>query len=406
MACRNLDMRSPFRMGSSQRPLVSVILPVYNGERFLHRALDSILGQSFTDFELIVVDDASTDRTPSILGDYKDPRIVKLANSENVGQTRSLNRGLQIARGGLVARHDADDISHPDRLRLQVESMQACHKLVLLGTAYERIDRQGRVLETVRPPTANESLQKRLERGNIFCHGSVMMRRELVEKVGGYNEYFKVTQDYDLWLRLAEHGELANLPQVLYQFRFDEASVSRQKRGLQLAYRQLAWELARERRAGQRERSLPDNVLVAFPPEPERLFGDARRSAYLYYAAGQWEMAAAMLEQARNLISLPPTEWQEWIWGRARQLSRVRGNVEEGVAFIHWVFGRLQYVERETLARETIGRFFADQAFQAHRRGAGREVLSYAVQAVRHDWQWLHNRGLWSISLRSLTSGY
>ena len=392
-------------MVSSQKPLVSVVLAVYNGERFLRCALDSLVSQTFTDFELIIVDDASTDRTPSILDDYTDPRLVRMANSENAGQTPSLNKGLQIARGELIARHDADDISHPERLRLQVEAMRSDRNLALLGTAYERIDRRGRLLEKVSPPTTNERLQKRLEEGNIFCHGSVIMRRDLLEKVGGYNDYFSVTQDYDLWLRLAEHGELANLPHALYQFRFDGASVSRQKRSLQLAYRRLAWDLARKRRAGQPESPLPDDVLLAYPPEPERLFGDARRSAYLYYAAEQREMAAEMMEQAQNLISLPLAQWQEWTWARARQLSRVRHDAAEGAAFIKWVCERLHNAESEALLRETTGRFFADQAFLAHRRGGGAEVLRYAAQAVRHDRQWLYNRGLWSISFRSLAPG-
>lgn len=397
-------MRSPSRMAPDPQPFVSVLLAVYNGERFLRCALDSIFGQTFSDFELVVVDDASTDRTPSILSDYTDPRLVRVANSENVGQTRSLNRGLRIARGEQIARHDADDVSHPDRLRLQVKAMRAHPNLALLGTAYERIDRGGRVLEKVSPPTSNEDLQIRLEEGNIFCHGSVMMRRDLVEKVGGYNEYFSVTQDYDLWLRLAEHGELANLPQALYQFRFDGASVSRQKRSLQLAYRRFAWELARRRRAGQPEGPLPDDVSLSHPPEPERLFGDARRSAYLYYAAGQQEMAAEMIEQAQDLLSVPATAWQEWGWGRARKLSRVRGDADQGLAFINWLFERLHYPDRDALARETTGRFFADQAFLAHRRGARREVLRCAVQAARHDRQWLSNRGLWSLSFQSLLS--
>ena len=392
-------------MPDSVSPAVSILLAVYNGEPFLKEALDSIFAQSFGDFELIVVDDASTDGTRTILASYDDVRLECLRNEENVGQTRSLNRALRVARGALIARHDADDISHPDRLRRQVEVMEERPQLTLLGTAYERIDRQARVLDVVRPPATNASLQKRLEQGNIFCHGSVMMRRDLLEKVGGYNEDFSVTQDYDLWLRFAEHGELANLPQALYQFRFNGASVSRQKRRLQLAYRRLAWERARKRRAGQGEVPLPDDVLLAYPPEPERLFGDARRSAYLYYAAGQREAAANMIAEAQEIVTTAPAAWAEWAWSRARGLARLRQDVDEGARFIFWVFEQLSGRERSSLARKTAARLYADQAFHSYQEGKQRDVMRYAWRAVSHDWSWLRNWGLWSIVWQSLVRG-
>ena len=383
-------------------PAVSVVLAVYNGGVFLKEALDSIFTQTFTDFELVVVDDASTDGTAAILSEYDDARLMCVRNRENVGQTRSLNRGLRLARGVLIARHDADDVSHPDRLRRQVEAMESRPQLVLLGTAYERIDREGRVLDVVRPPTKNAALQERLEEGNIFCHGSVMMRREPLEAVGGYNNYFSVTQDYDLWLRLAERGMIGNLPDTLYRFRFDGESVSRQKRDLQLAYRRLAWELAQRRRAGQREGPLPDDVLLAYPPEPERLFGDARRSAYLFYAAGQREAAAEMIAEAQEAETISQAAWGEWTWSRARELARLRRNVGEGVKFIAWVFEQLPDEWKQDLVQKTTARFFADQAFQAHQEGQRRDVARYAWQAVAHDWRWLRNKGLWSIAWRSL----
>jgi hypothetical protein len=386
-------------------PLVSVVMAVYNGDRFLRQAIDSILTQSFTDFELIVIDDASTDGTPQILDSYSDSRIVRLTNRQNIGQTRSLNKGLAVSRGAFIARHDADDISHPNRLQEQVAYMMANPALGLLGTDYHIIDENGQILETNILPVTNDELNTRLLEGNIFCHGSVIMKKEMVDKVGGYHEGFRVTQDFDLWLRLAEHGEIANLARPLYQFRFDSNSVSRKKRGLQLAYGQLALKLALQRRASQPEDPVPNDVLSVYPPEPGRLFADARRSAYLYYAAGQEAEAATILRQAREYLLQVPGEvssWSDWACSQARVLADLRNNPAAGVEFISWVFVTLPIENGKKVAQQTISRFLADQAFLAFANK--QRVLPLAVQAVRYDRRWLGNKGLWVITWRSLWS--
>ena len=384
-------------------PLVSVVMAVYNGDHFLRQAIDSILTQSFTNFELIVIDDASTDGTSQILDGYTDSRIIALANPKNIGQTCSLNRGLAAARGVFIARHDADDISHRDRLQEQVAHMMANPALGLLGTDYHIIDENGQILETNILPTTNDELNARLYEGNIFCHGSVIMRKEVVDKVGGYHEAFRVTQDFDLWLRLAEHGEIANLARTLYQFRFDSNSVSRKKRGLQLAYGQLALKLAHQRRAGQPEDPIPSDVSSVYPPEPTRLFADARRSAYLYYAAGQKEAAASMLRQAQEYSLQVPRDVShcaDWACSQARVLAALRNNPAEGVEFINWVFVTLPIENGKKIAKQTISRFLADQAFLAFSNK--QEVLPLVMQAVRYDRRWLSNKGLWVITWRSL----
>jgi glycosyltransferase involved in cell wall biosynthesis len=382
-------------------------MSVYNGERFLCQALDSILRQTFADFELIVIDDASTDGTASILDRYAEPRLVRIRNDENLGLTRSLNRGLAASRGALIARQDADDISAPDRFRQQVAFLDDHPEIGLLGTRYELIDQNERVLEVVPVPTADSELQDRLLHLNPFCHGSVMLRRECLEKAGGYRELFRVTQDYDLWLRMAECCKLANLDGVLYRFRFDGETISRKKAELQLAYHRLALELTAQRRTSGREGPIPGDVLSACPPEPQRLLGNYRRAAYLFYSADQPAAAGELLHRALT-IKAPGGEqaanWEEWAWARGRDLARLREDAALGEAFIRWVFRALP-ARKNGVMSTTLGRFYADQAFLASASQRKRSVMKDVTQAIRFDLRWLWNRGLWAILIKSLWPG-
>lgn len=386
-------------------PLVSVIMSVYNGEPFLHKSIDSILDQTFTNFELIIIDDASTDCTPAILDNCNDTRMVRLTNSQNVGLTRSLNRGLAIAKGDFIARHDADDISYPDRFQHQVAMMLEQPSLAVVGTSYHYIDRHGKILRTVILEAEDSKIRKLLPHQNLFCHGSVMLRRDVLEKVGGYHEGFPVTQDYDLWLRLSEHCQLANLASPLYQFRFDGETISRKKANLQLAYDRLARELAIQRRTFGVEDEIPDDVLNTFPVEPIRQFNKAREAAYLFYAAGQMDQANKTIKQAQEISNEQACEnisWEDWTWSHARELANLRHNAREGTKFILWIFDTLQLPQNRELSKQTLGRFYADQAFWAYKTGLKRQVFPSVKEAVRHDWTWLRNRGLWVISWRSL----
>jgi glycosyltransferase involved in cell wall biosynthesis len=392
-------------MPESPEPTLSVILAVYNGERFLRKAIDSVLRQTYRDFELIVIDDASTDSTASILDDYDDPRLILIHNPMNLGQTKSLNKGIKVARGHLIARQDADDISKPNRFQQQVSFLQSHPSSGLVGTSYEVIDQTGRILETVILPSGNDEIQKRLREGNLFCHGSVIIRSKVLEEVGGYREAFPVTQDYDLWLRVAEIAELANLREPLYQFRFGGQTVSRKKRGLQLAYRSLAQKLARQRRTEGQERDIPANVYAAFPPNTMDLFEEARGAAYLYFASGQCEMACRSIHQAVEILpdtALSIEEWHSWLLSKALKLAEVRADIPLGAEFI--ALGISPMTERgggDRRLRETLGEYYADQAFSAYQKEARKEILPLAIKAVQHDPTWLFNRGLWSIALKS-----
>lgn len=207
---------------------VSVVVSVYNGEKYLREAVDSILGQTFRDFEFIIVDDGSTDRTWAILQSYNAPRIVLLRNQENIGLTRSLNKGLAAARGEYIARMDADDVSLPERLEKQVAYLDAHSEVGLLGTWIEIIGERGERLSVLRRPIEPPLITWSLLFDNCLAHSTVMYRRSLVGKLGGYNPS-RYAQDYDLWSRMSFETQIVNLPEVLVRWRSHPDGISVQK---------------------------------------------------------------------------------------------------------------------------------------------------------------------------------
>ena len=210
-------------------PAVTVLMPVYNGERFVRDAIQSILQQTWTDLELLIVNDGSTDRTRQILNAYDDPRIRILDHSTNIGLAKSLNLGLAAARAPLIARQDADDRSHPDRLRMQLEFMHRNPEVALLGTQARILNKRGRISR--RPgwerAVTDKAIRFQLLFDNPFIHTSVMFRRDIVwHELGGYDETFPTGQDFELWSRVAARYQVCNLPAMLIDYRFHGSSTS------------------------------------------------------------------------------------------------------------------------------------------------------------------------------------
>ena len=201
-------------------------MSVHNGERYLREAVDSVLAQSFSEFEFIIVDDGSTDTTQAVLKGYSDPRLRVIRNDSNLGLTRSLNRGLEEARAGLIARMDSDDICHPDRLALQLQFMEKHPEIGLLGTAYTNIGRDG--LPFLRTTFSGEHgfLVWFLLFQNPIAHPTVLMRADLVREAGGYRPEMTYAQDKDLWLRLATKTRFSILQQPLLQLRHHAHSIT------------------------------------------------------------------------------------------------------------------------------------------------------------------------------------
>lgn len=211
-------------MGS---PKVTVLMSVYNGEKYLEEAIESILNQTYRDFEFIIINDGSTDGTSDILARYQqmDDRIC-IYNQENQGLIASLNRGCQLARGEYIARMDADDISLPERFARQVDYMEAHPEIGVLGTWIQYIGENGQIIGNECLPTAPGIIGWHLIFGNCVAHSSVMMRRDIAERVGFYHSDALHAEDYDLWNRASAITDIANLPEILVQHRLSDTSIS------------------------------------------------------------------------------------------------------------------------------------------------------------------------------------
>jgi len=230
-------------------PKVTVLMSVYNGEGYLREAIDSVLSQTYSDFEFLIIDDGSTDGSVDIIRSYLDPRIRLIENEKNIGLTRSLNKGLKLSRGEYIARMDGDDIALPERLEKQVHFLNEHVNVGLVGGSDITINGVGDEIGFRKKLTNNGALKQGLLAGdNQFCHPSSMFRKECIEKVGPYREEFKMAQDYDLWLRIAEEFELANIEEALCKHRIIPDSISTSKQSQQEAYHRLAHSLALQRR--------------------------------------------------------------------------------------------------------------------------------------------------------------
>jgi GT2 family glycosyltransferase len=221
---------------------LSVVMPVYNGAKYLAAALDSILSQTFSAFELLVMDDGSSDETPAILAGYaaRDSRI-RVFRRPRQGQIATRNELLRLASSDIVACADADDICLPDRFAQQMHAMSEDGRLWVLGTAMTSIDGSGRRRKLRRMASGSDAVGAELERGCCIGHPSCMMRRQSILAIGGYRPAYEAAEDYDLFLRASERGTVDNLEVVGVLYRKHGESVS-QRQGLRQA---LSADLAR-----------------------------------------------------------------------------------------------------------------------------------------------------------------
>lgn len=221
---------------------VTVLMAVRNEEHFVAAAVESILGQTFRDFEFVIVDDASTDGTPAYLAALRDPRVRVLRLAAGGGQTRALVHGMSAAHGALVARMDADDMAHPDRLARQVFCFARDPALGILGSNARVIDEQGRRHGCCRRPGSDLAIRWRSLLDNPFLHPSVMFRRAAYDQAGGYDPDWTVGQDYDLWTRMLRHANGRNLAAPLLWYRQRAGAVTSTRRSEQLAnHDRVAW---------------------------------------------------------------------------------------------------------------------------------------------------------------------
>ena len=212
----------------NKKPKVSVIMPFYNCEKYLDKAISSILNQTFQDFEFIIINDASTDRSDEIVKKYlTDKRIVYIKNCERKGIVYNLNKGIEIAKADIIARMDGDDISEPQRLEVQYQFLQRNPNIALVGCFVKLINEKGEICGRKIKPITHEEIKKDILIYSPFVHPTIMIRKDVFKKVGFYREqYYVWAQDIDLWYRIIFSGyEVANIPQYLYQYRITDNSV-------------------------------------------------------------------------------------------------------------------------------------------------------------------------------------
>jgi hypothetical protein len=233
-------------------PKISVIMSVRNGERYLRNATESILNQTMTDFEFIIINDGSTDGTKAVLESFHDARM-RIVHQENIGLTESLNKGLAMARGAYIARMDADDVSHERRLEKESAFLDSNREVGLVGTFGIRIDENGKDGHLLSFPATDGELRESLRSGCPFLHGSVLYRKECIVRVGNYRKKIGPAEDYDLWWRISEHFSLANIGEPLYKYRVVSSGVSMSLRFDQVRSALFTRMLAQERKTSGRD---------------------------------------------------------------------------------------------------------------------------------------------------------
>ena len=275
-------------------PRVSVILPAYNAEAYLLESVDSILAQTYTDFELIALDDGSRDGTAALLDAVRDPR-VRVVHHENMGLALTLNKGIGLARGEFIARQDADDISRPDRLARQVAYLEAHPACGLLGSWSVIQEDRTPTSRQHKHPCTNGELQLRLLFDSFFVHSSVMIRRSALDRAGLYptDPERNPPEDFDLWLRIAREHRLANLPEPLLVYREVPGSISRtraellDRRAIAIAVENLQLLLG----DGPSEAALRDLVALM------------RQSLHALSPRPDWRALDKLLRQARRRLA-------------------------------------------------------------------------------------------------------
>lgn len=305
-------------------PLVSVVMVTRNADRFLAESIDSILGQSFRDFEFIIVDFGSTDKTKAIVSGYaaRDSRI-RLHEVPNCGLSEARNAGCLLARGKYIAIMDADDISVPNRLTLEVDFMEKHPRVGVLGGVTECIDAAGRTLDLQSHnfPSEDHEIRKALAVRCPFCQPTVLIRKEAFILVGGYRAVFAQAEDYDLWLRIAEHFQCANLTEVVLKYRIHPYQVSMHRRR-----QQTLCALAARVSQSSRQKKLADPLDSAEEITDDKLC--------------EWGISRAV--QQRHVVS----DWQQWI----RVMCAAREYVVALDSAVDLLQSEVQHVERWQIA--------------------------------------------------------
>jgi len=294
---------------TNRSPLISVCMPVYNAERYVSEAIESVLSQTFKDFEFLILDDGSTDGSLAILKGYaeRDPRI-RMTSRPNKGLAPTLNELMDQARGEFVARMDADDVSLPERLERQADYLRKHLDCVIVGCHALVIDSDGDPICVWFKDSGHETLDAQNllgNRGTSLCHPSVMMRRQPVLEVGRYCEHFRIGEDLDLFLKLSERGRLANLPEALLKYRTHATNFTRTRD--REAFEDLV-QIVNDAR--QRRGLPPEPLLFPLPPPAKTEVADSHELwAWQALEGGNVDTAR---KHARKSLIVAPFSMNAW----------------------------------------------------------------------------------------------
>ncbi len=356
--------RSSFDVQMS--PDISVALPVYNGSRWLTEAIESVFRQTYHDFELLVVDDGSTDDTPRLLDVYtnRDKRIRVLRQNHS-GLVTALNRCVAEARGSFFARLDADDRLASRRLEAQIRFLRSNADFGLVGSWAHKIDANGRLLGKITPATSPELLSQQLMRVNPFLHSSIMMRTELVRRLGGYRSAFEAAEDYDLWLRVAEVSKVTNLPELLVEYRWHGEGVSHRK----IIRASFSSRLAQRSAYARRHLSYDPAAALQSPPN-----WNAVESLASFYADDASLYRVLALADIKACVPLPTELDFSILTETASTLSHMERNLAARACFNY--FRRVGYLDKRL--KSVLGRVLRN-----HPGVAARAAWSVVRQSLR-----------------------
>lgn len=376
------------------QPQVSIIMSIYNGEAYVSQAIESILNQTLTELELIIIDDGSTDDTWEIISKYarQDSRVVPIRNEQNVGTSGALNKGLALARGTYITRQDGDDCSLPERLAAQIAFLEKNPDIGVVGTAVQMINEQGGLLSIWSGPTTDAEIQTTLLDHMCFCGPTVLIRRQHLQSIGFYfDERLSYSEDYDLCLRLAEVTKMAGLAEPLYQYRQHANSVSYSRRYKQMHRKAMALEQAIYRRFG------PAPTVDKFA----NVARDYLRAAILGYANDEIAGARVCLDRA---LTLKPALLRngDLLEEILRRYLRDR-SVEEALDFTEAIFDDL-FSSQSHLSRvkaRLLSKLHMNEVFVGLDQNQIGRIDQHLWSGIRQDPTWLLNRGVLALLVKT-----
>lgn len=230
-------------MDAYDNPKITVIMSVYNGEKYLHQAISSTLDQTFKNFEFLIIDDGSTDKTAKLMMSYDDSRIKTILNEENIGHAKSLNKGISLAKGEYIARMDQDDVMMRKRLETQVQYLDDNQDIAVVGSNFQTIDEKNNISGKLDWPIGLMNNLFFINTGKPpVGHPGVLIRKESIMKVGCYGDKFLYCEDLDLWLRLYLNGYVTNnIPEYLTRYRIHSNQVTDEQNEIQIKNHKLAF---------------------------------------------------------------------------------------------------------------------------------------------------------------------